>query len=142
MRSLKLGKYFGIIALFIGLGATSVTANQLFKENNQDSPLKTMQSMMDAVHYCGSGEKDRCRDLAQLCHSDGDNDVWSICYMGTYTKEKQKEYSEFWGSVSLGAELINGNRAMVHFMFEWEDTWHKEYMKLGLENGKWYLSSF
>ena len=122
-----------------------VGASGLFVNINQATPLNTMQSMIDAVRHCGQGKRNRCKQLTTLCHTENsDGDVYQLCGMMYASDEDKKLVKDFVYSISLGAEIVNGDYALVHFTFVSEERGRRlhEYMTLYREGGKWYLSSF
>mgnify|MGYP000430230687 FL=1 len=118
-------------------------ANTLFERPNQDSPLNTMQSMIDIGNSCANESKENCRYLATLCDLDGDSDVWNICLIGSADEETKRYVKKFFRSISIGASIENAGAALVHFMFKDDKgDWRHEYMKMRLIDGKWFLNSF
>ena len=119
----------------------TILASTLFDKPIQTSPLATMQSMIDLGRDCVTGSRESCRSLTKLCDEDGDSDVWNICYIGG-AEDKVKEYAdEYFSGISIGAAVENGDRAIVHYMFNIEDEWRHEYMNMRLIDGKWFLNS-
>jgi hypothetical protein len=119
------------------------SANEIFNSMHQDTPLRTMQSMIDGIKDCKNGDISRCRELRTLCHPKGDNDVWMICGMANASTDEKQEIYSFGASISLGAEIINDSDGLVHFTFGIKvDNRRHEYMHLVLEDGKWFISSF
>ena len=51
------------------------SANEIFNSMHQDTPLRTMQSMIDGIKDCDNGDISRCREFRILCDPNGDNDV-------------------------------------------------------------------
>ena len=138
--------YF-IFIVFINTG-TSYAANSLFSEFHQDTPIRTMQSMIDGVRFCFRSENPldeipiKCSDLRNLCDQQGDGDVWDICGMEKKDENFKKILYDFAVSISLGAEIIDGEYAIVYFSFENDGMRIQEQMFLTLIRGNWYLSSF
>jgi len=118
------------------------SANELFNSMHQDTPLRTMQSMIDGIKDCKNGDISRCRELRTLCDPSGDNDVWMICGMANASTDEKQEIYSFGNSISLGAEIINDNDGLVHFTYGYDDIRKHEYMRLVLDSGKWLISSF
>jgi hypothetical protein len=118
------------------------SANELFNSMHQDTPLRTMQSMIDGIKDCKNGDISRCRELRTLCDPSGDNDVWMICGMANASTDEKQEIYSFGNSISLGAEIINDTNGLVHFTFGYDDIRKHEYMRLVLDKGKWLISSF
>ena len=135
---------FGLVILTLNFFHVSqaFSANELFNSMHQDTPLRTMQSMIDGIKDCKNGDISRCRELRTLCVPSGDNDVWMICGMANASKDEKQEIYSFGSSVSLGAEIINDNNGLVHFTFGKNDKRKHEYMHLVLDDGKWFISSF
>ena len=118
------------------------SANEIFNSMHQDTPLRTMQSMIDGIKDCKNGDISRCRELRTLCHPKGDNDVWMICGMANASQEEKQEIYNFGATISLGAEVINNPHGLVHFTFGDSENRRHEYMHLVLDDGKWFISSF
>jgi len=132
-----------LTSIFVMAGTFSVmAANQIFNTINQSTPLNTMQSMMDAIKDCHRDDITRCRELRRLCHPEGDNDVWKICSIALADETEREEIFNFVTSLSLGAEVTNGDLAIVHFTFGIASQRRHEYMKMLFFNGKWHLESF
>lgn len=68
------------------------SANRLFASTHQDTPLRTMQSMIDGILDCQDGDISRCRELRTLCEPNGENCVWLICDMANASTDKNKKY--------------------------------------------------
>ena len=138
--------YF-IFIVFINTG-TSYAANSLFSEFHQDTPIRTMQSMIDGVRFCFRSENPldevpiKCSDLRNLCDQQGDGDVWDICLMEKKDEKDKKMLHDFASSIQLGAEVIDGEYAIVYFSFESDEKRIHEQMILRLIRGNWFLSSF
>ena len=118
------------------------SANEIFNSMHQDTPLRTMQSMIDGIKDCDNGDIARCRELRTLCDPNGDNDVWMICGMANASPEDKQEIYNFGATISLGAEIINNTHGLVHFTFGINDDRRHEYMHLILDDGMWFISSF
>jgi len=140
MRPYKLVLVIFTLNLFSVSQAFS--ASEIFNSMHQDTPLRTMQSMIDGIKDCKKGDKSRCRELRTLCHPKGDNDVWMICGMANASTDEKQEIYSFGASISLGAEILNDSYGLVHFTFGNKDNRRHEYMQLVLENGKWFLGQF
>lgn len=151
---MRLNKYIFYLAIF--LSASPLAANNLFETPNQSRPLFVMDSLISAIKACyhnsqsyGTTEdQERCYNINQFCNGlNGDNDtVKNIC--GLYYQENDERLELFYDwatSISLGAELIDGDTAIVHFTFEvpgGEGQRRNEYMHMKRFDGKWYLTSF
>lgn len=151
---MRLGKYVFILSVF--LSAAPLAANNLFSDPNQSRPLFVMDSLISAIQSCyynsqsggTSEDRERCFNINQFCNGlNGDNDtVRMIC--GLYYQENEERLTLLYNwanSISLGAELIDGDAAIVHFTYEIpeeEGRRNNEYMHMTRFDGKWYLTSF
>ena len=131
-----------IFALNLFSVSQAFSANEIFNSMHQDTPLRTMQSMIDGIKDCDNGDIARCRELRTLCDPNGDNDVWMVCGMANASLEEKQEIYNFGATISLGAEIINNTHGLVHFTFGIKDDRKHEYMHLVLDDGKWFISSF
>jgi hypothetical protein len=151
---MKIGNFAFILAIFSS--AMPLSANNLFEIPNQTRPLFVMDSLISAIRSCyynsqsyGTAvDRERCFSINQFCNGlNGDGDtVKMIC--GLYYQEDKERLQLFYDwatSISLGAELIDGDTAIVHFTYEIpeeEGRRNNEYMHMTRFDGKWYLTSF
>lgn len=129
--------------------------NTMYDTPNQTRPIFVMDSLISVIKSCyavadgwgSDNDEQNCYNINKFCNGlKGDEDtVKLIC--GFYYREKDDPFLEeiykWANSVYLGAELIDGDRAIVHFTFEGSDgKRHNEYMNMLKDGDKWYLNSF